>query len=110
MGKRLDWILRRDRKKTHTLPQQLYVFALNRQRFESWCHFHGINPRDRDLRVIYTGSFQPHMLQGMMVRPGDKIIVLENADMGYGYQRAREEMAVRTGGWIDIDDLKEVLT
>lgn len=109
MGKRFDKIFRRD-KKVDNLPSQTYVFALNRSRFESWCHWKGVNPRDRNIHAISTGAYQSHQLQGIFIRPNDKVIVLENAVWGHGWFKAREDMLMRSGGWIDLEDRKEILT
>ena len=113
MGRRLDKSLGRNKVaakvEARATPPRTFVFALNHQRFDSWCHYHGEKPRSKHTYCIPTGSYT-HQLRGFHIEPRDRIIVLENCAFGHHYRQAREDALIASGGWVDIDLREKVLT
>ena len=108
MGKRLDRLLGRNKKGERPTKARTFVFALNRHRFETYCYYSSTNERDPNVRFISTSS-DPHSLRGFHLEPRDRIVVLENVELGHFYKQVREQVLIISGGWVDIDQREKVL-
>lgn len=108
MGKKWDKLLRRNKKKDWPLSPRTFVFALNRHRFDTYCYYSGTNSRDPNVRFISTSS-DPHGLREFHLEPRDRIVVLENVELGHYYKKVREQTLIISGGWVDIDQREKVL-
>lgn len=101
-----ETLLGRKRKVQYADPPRTIVLAHDRHAFDHWCHVHGVRPNDPLVIDISTATFDPARIQGYRFRSDDVFVVLETAPFGHGWNRYVQEILMRTGGWVDLEERK----